>query len=316
MKEVISIIPWGILVLLFFILFYLIHKKFRENNVWKSVTTKYREEMDKKLEHEVLFVSKYGNIENKSIFYKLDRLILTSGLRKYMPWMNGEKCFFVLILSVLCAMAVGLAITGNIYIALFIGAAVFVAIYAIVLALSGRTYNQIEDATSIFVSILSNHAKGSTDIITIMQRSRASLQGPLYDLVGSFLLDAEKTGSSDLAFDFFRESIDNRQLKVILSNLKTCSRYQANYEEVLAQMMGQIAASLSAREERKNILFSMKLTLIVISIASVIIVALIGKGIDVDVKGILTGNMVGQGILFITGLLYLFVVVKLFGTDK
>lgn len=316
MQEVIRIIPWVILVLLFFTLFYLVHKKFKENNVWKSVTTKYREEMDKKLEHETLFVSKYGNIENKSIFYKLDRLILTSGLRKYMPWMNGEKYFFILILSVLCTVAAGLAITGNTYIALFIGAAIFVAIYAIVLALSGRIYNQIEDATSIFVSILSNHATGSTDIITIMQRSRASLQGTLYDLVGRFLLDAEKTGSSDLAFDYFRESIDNRQLKVILSNLKTCSRYQANYEEVLAQMMGQIAASLSAREDRKNILFSMKLTLIVISIASVIIVALIGKGIGVDVKGILTGNMVGQGILFITGLLYLFVVVKLFGTDK
>ena len=316
MQEVIRIIPWGILVILFFVLFYLLHKKFRENNVWKNVTAKYREEMDKKLEHEALFVSQYGNIENKSIFYKLDRLILTSGLRKYMPWINGEKYSFILIISVLCGVAAGIGITGNIYIALFIGAAIFVVIYAIVLALSGRTYNQIEDATSIFVSILSNHAKGSTDIITIMQSSRASLDGPLYDLVGCFLLDAERTGSSDLAFDYMKESVDNRQLQTILVNLKTCSRYQANYEEVLSQMMGQIAASLSAREERKNILFSMKLTLIVISIASVIIVALIGKGIGVDVKGILTGNMVGQGILFITGLLYLFVVVKLFRTDK
>ena len=81
-------------------------------------------------------------------------------------------------------------------------------------------------------------------------------------------------------------------------------------------MMGQIAASLSAREERKNILFSMKMTLIVISIASIFIVWVIGRGIGVDVKAILTGNMFGQGILFVTGLLYLFVAVKLFGMDK
>ena len=76
--------------------------------------------------------------------------------------------------------------------------------------------------------------------------------------------------------------------------------YQANYEEVLTQMMGQITESMSAREERKNILFSMKLTLIAISVMSVIIVALIGKGIGVDVKGILTKNLAGQCILFIT----------------
>ena len=85
--------------------------------------------------------------------------------------------------------------------------------------------------------------------------------------------------------------------------------YQANYEEVLQQMMNQVAEAMSAREERKNILFSMKLTLIAISVMSVIIVALIGKGIGVDVKGILTKNLEGQCILFITGIMYLFVIV-------
>ena len=42
----------------------------------------------------------------------------------------------------------------------------------------------------------------------------------------------------------------------------------------------------------------------------------IGNGIGIDVKEILTSNMVGQAILFITGIMYLFVAVKLFGTDK
>ena len=60
----------------------------------------------------------------------------------------------------------------------------------------------------------------------------------------------------------------------------------------------------------------MKITLVVISIASVLIVLFIGNGIGIDVKEILTSNMVGQAILFITGIMYLFVAVKLFGTDK
>ena len=316
MQQVISVLPWGILIILFAILFYLIHKKFKENNVWSNVTHKYKDSVEEKLSMEAMFVSKYGSIENKSLFFKLDRMILTSGLKKYFPKLNGEIYFFILLMVSLSGTVIGVVLVKNLFVALFIGLAIFVGVYVMVLALAGRTYNQIEDSTSIFVSILSNHAKGSSDIVTIMQKTRNSLSGPLYDLVGRFILDAEKTGNVDVAFEYFNQSVDNSQLKTIFINLKNCSHYQANYEEVLAQMMGQIAASLSAREERKNILFSMKLTLIVISIASVVIVLLIGSGIGVDVKAILTSNMFGQGLLFITGLLYLFVFVKLFGTDK
>ena len=60
-------------------------------------------------------------------------------------------------------------------------------------------------------------------------------------------------------FDYMKESVDNRQLQTIIVNLKNCMHYQANYEEVLAQMMSQVAAGLSAREDRKNILMTMNL---------------------------------------------------------
>ena len=82
------------------------------------------------------------------------------------------------------------------------------------------------------------------------------------------------------------------------------------------QMVRQIAAGLSAREDRKNILFSSKLTLVVISIMAVVIVWIIGAGLGIDVKGSLTGNVIGQILLLVTGLLYLMVGVKMFGTDK
>ena len=90
----------------------------------------------------------------------------------------------------------------------------------------------------------------------------------------------------------------------------------ANYEEVLMQMMNQVAAGLTAREDRKNVLFEMKLTLAVISVVAVVIVMIIGTGLGIDVVGCLTGNVFGQILLFITGILYLMVGIKMFGTDK
>ena len=57
-------------------------------------------------------------------------------------------------------------------------------------------------------------------------------------------------------------------------------------------------------------------TLAIISAMAVVIVWIIGTGLGIDVVGCLTGNVFGQILLFITGILYLMVGIKMFGTDK
>ena len=316
MEKFLIIAPWIVLGILFFALFYVVHKQFKLHSVWETISSRYQEKKEQKLLDEAQFISTYGAIENTSIFYKIDRLILTSGLKRSLPFLSGGFFLGAMLVAFILGVLEGIIFMGNFFFAIFLGCAQVVFIYVIVLGLAARNYNRIEDGTSIFISILSNHAKESSDIVTIMQNTHASLDGPIRSLVARFLYDAERTGNVDMAFDYMKESVDNRQLQTIVLNLKNCMHYQANYEEVLTQMMGQIAATLSAREERKNILFSMKLTLIVISIASLLIVQLIGSGIGVDVKEILTRSMVGQFLLFVTGILYLFVTMKLFVTDK
>lgn len=316
MSLIIKYGPWVLLLILLWLMFFLVHKCFQKNNILEYTLNRYKTELVRKLNKENIFVSRYGTIENKSVFYKLDRLILTSGIRRIFPWIDGEKFFSLMFAGSLIGIGFGMLFFKSMLIALFLAAVIAVALYAVVLAMSSKNYNRLEDQTSIFISLLANHAKGSSDIVTIMQKTRYSFDGPLADLISRFLIDAERTGNVDIAFDVMKESIDNKQLKTIIANIKNCSHYQANYEEVLTQMMGQVAASLTAREERKTILFSMKITLISISVASVAIVFLIGKGLGVDVKGILTENSFGKLLLFITGILYLFVFTKLFGTDK
>lgn len=309
-------LPWVALSIFLFLHFIYIHKKFKENAVWSTVMRHYQNSLESRLDDEAIFVSQFGNIENNSLFYKIDRLILTSGIEKYLPWFTGEVFLVIEIILGVSGFIIGIATIRNFYWALFIGISLIVFLYVVVLGLSSSTYNAIEDSTSIFVSILSNHAKGSSDIVTIMENTYPSLDNPLKGIVRQFIIDAGRTGNIDIAFDYMKESVDNRELRTIIINLKNCMHYQANYEEVLAQMMGQIAAGLTAREERKNILFSMKITLVIISIASAVIVLLIGKGIDIDVLHILRSTQIGQFLLFLTGLMYLFVTVKLFVTDK
>lgn len=307
---------WIVIAISIFIVSLIIHKEFLKRSIFQEIYRKYKGNLEKKVKEENWFVSKYGVIENRSFLYKIDRLITMSGLKKTFPHLSGEVFIGILFISLITTAILVSNLAGNVFLGLFIALAVVTAEFLVVIFLSGRTYNQIEQDTSLFISILSNHAKGSSDIATIMTRTLPSMDGPIRELIKKFLLDAEKTGDIDIAFDVMKESVDNRTFQTIIVNLKNCMHYQANYEEVLQQMMNQVAEAMSAREERKNILFSMKITLVSISIMSIIIVALIGKGIGVDVKAILTGNMAGQFILFITGLLYLFVTTKLFGVDK
>lgn len=307
---------WIVIAISVFIVSLIIHKEFLKRSIFQEIYGKYKGNLEKKVKEENWFVSKYGVIENRSFLYKIDRLITMSGLKKTFPHLSGEVFIGILFISLIATAILVFNLAGNVFLGLFVALAVVTAEFLVVIFLSGRTYNQIEEDTSLFISILSNHAKGSSDIVTIMTRTLPSMDGPIRELIKKFLLDAEKTGDIDIAFDVMKESVDNRTFQTIIVNLKNCMHYQANYEEVLQQMMNQVAEAMSAREERKNILFSMKITLVSISIMSVIIVALIGKGIGVDVKAILTGNMAGQFILFITGLLYLFVTTKLFGVDK
>ncbi len=267
-------------------------------------------------EAEEAFVGRFGQMEDKSLLYRVDRMVLISGLKKLLPWMNGERLVFLFVALAVAGLLEGVAILGNTFAGIFLLVAQPVFLYVALLGLTNRTYNQIEDGTSLFVSILTNHARSSSDILTIMQRSLPSLDGPLAQLAEGFVADAERTGNVDAAFDFMKDSMENRQLRTIIMNLKCCNHYQANFEEVLTQMLGQVTAELSAREDRKNALFSMKLTLAIILPMALVIVWIIGAGLGIDVWDILLGNTLGQFLLLMTGLLLLLVLVKMFATDK
>lgn len=290
--------------------------KDRVKNKAIGIRNNYKNKINAKVEKDAQFQRVYGDLENKSLMYKIDRLLLTSGLKRRFPKISAGVFLLILVVSALIGFIASIVIAKNIFISLFVAAALVVIEVAIVKALAAKAYNEIEDGTEIFVSLLCNHAKGSTDLVTIFEGAYMSLDGELRRLVETFINNAKRLGNVDMALDLMKESIDNKQLRTIIVNLKNCSHFRANYEEVLSQMMSQIAESLTSREERKNVLFSMKVTLMVISVASLIIVEIVGAGLDIEVFEILTSNSFGQGLMFMTGILYLFVLTRLFKTDR
>ena len=140
MKEmIIEYLPIGILFVLLFAVFLILHQKFKEKNVLASIIKKHKENTDLKILSEAEFVTRFGAIENKSLLYKMDRLILTSGIKNKMPRINGEVFLIGMVGLAIAGFFEGMTFFSNFFVAIFLATAQAVALYVIVKGLSGRT---------------------------------------------------------------------------------------------------------------------------------------------------------------------------------
>ena len=155
--EMIKLIPWIALFLLVFAFAAILHKRFKERSVWGNLIKRYKDNTEHKLLSEAEFVTRFGAIENNSLIYKMDRLVLTSGAKNIFPWMSGETLLIGMMLAAVAGFLEGNLIAGNVLVAIFLMVAQAVAVYVFFKALSGKTYNQIEDGIAIFISIKYNH---------------------------------------------------------------------------------------------------------------------------------------------------------------
>lgn len=308
-------ILWAGLFVAVFVSAFMLHQLYIRQNVVNSIVESRKKALREAKTKDQQFEDEFGALKHKTLVYKLDRLILVSGIKSKLKFINAETyLIFATILSV------GAGILGTLFIDVFFGlflmACVIVTLHIFISSQANRTYTKIEDQTSIFVSILCNHSKGSNDIVLIMKRILPELSNPMYTLVRDFITNADTYGSTDVAFDIMKESIDNRQLQVIITNLKTCSHYEANYEVVLQQMLGQITAELSFREERRLVLFNGKVTVAALTVVASVILLLIAKMLEIPIYNIMFQTMFGEVLSLMMGIIYLYVLSQLFAADR
>ena len=96
---VVKMIHWALIFLFAFLFMFIVHKRFVENNVWGKLVKKYKDNVDAKVLSEAEFVTRFGAIENNSLLYKLDRMMLVSGIKNRFKFANGETFLGALILA-------------------------------------------------------------------------------------------------------------------------------------------------------------------------------------------------------------------------
>ena len=131
MEVVVKTIPWVLIFIFAFCFMYILHKRFIENNVWGKLVKKYKDNVDAKVLSEAEFVTRFGAIENNSLLYKLDRLMLVSGIKNRFKFVNGEVFLGAIIAVAIAGFFEGTIVFQNGLVGVFLACA-----QAVVLLLS------------------------------------------------------------------------------------------------------------------------------------------------------------------------------------
>lgn len=123
MEVVVKMIPWALIFLFAFLFMFIVHKRFVENNVWGKLVKKYKDNVDAKVLSEAEFVTRFGAIENNSLLYKLDRMMLVSGIKNRFKFANGETFLGALILAVIAGFFEGTILFQNGLVGIFLACA-------------------------------------------------------------------------------------------------------------------------------------------------------------------------------------------------
>lgn len=195
----------------------------------------------------------YGKIDKVSFQTKVDLKIKHAGLRDKFPWLSTEVFFgFVLIFGGLLFLAVRI-VTGVTFYGIIGFLVSPIIVYAVMEVLSVKRYNDTESAVIGFANIIENFASGTSDLITIFEKSAIYMDEPLRTALNRCVATARTTGDIGLAIDELQENIEYEQFQMLVRNLEISSRYEANYIEIIHENREMLQTHLRDQKERKEI---------------------------------------------------------------
>lgn len=220
---------------------------------WKKFLHYASEATEKRIREEERLQREEGNREKKHFLYRLDEMLLQTGLKKRVPFLTVEATILVLAISFLLVLIFVTEMTGSVLIG-----GMASGIFLMVLKESAQVvvrYRQrkVEENIIQFANLIENYAKTSDDIVKILHKIFIYLEEPLKSAVESCYIEAYTTGDFSTACAHLDANIGNRYLSNMLTNIESCSRHQANYEEVIHGNKEIIRKYLSEREMQREI---------------------------------------------------------------
>ena len=237
-----------------------------------------------------------GNTDKENFLLKLDKTILYSNIRKYIPFLNSSIYIFSLVVFSSIALLAG-TFLADITVGLLAAVVIILTYMTLILFLSNKNYKKVEENIVSFMNLIENYSKTNNDLITIFGKVYPFLDEPLKSHVQEVYLLGKRTGNTDLALDTLQNSVQHKRFREIIRNLSICSHYEANYEEIIEDSRAQLMEYLAGKRERAAMVRNARIEMLILCGTSYVVMRMMGVFVGQSIIAALRQTLVGQLIL-------------------
>lgn len=278
-----------LLIVLFGSMFYAVHHFFylmKQHEVLKNAWEKSIKVLDtkkqnrKKLERKATAL--YGEMEHKTIMAKLDATLSYSGIYAKFPKMTAE---YIVSIVMIFALIIGIAtwfFSKKLLYALIGMVGIIAILYEAMLTIRLFRNKKITDELVHFLDVAEMGSLTRKDVVSILKYSAFKVKEPLRTELLLTVLDAEHTGNSSLALRKLINRVENKYLKDLLLNLDICSKFKANYSEVLKATKKIFLQDVANREKLRKAYQNSLSYNVVMVIVGFFVIQLFGGVVQVD----------------------------------
>ena len=276
------------------------------------------EATEKRIREEERLQKEQGNREKKNVFYRMDEVLLRTGIRDKVPFLTVEllillgSMFFLFVLMVITKW------TGSFILGIAVSILLYILALEIVKLLLRRRRKKVEDNILQFANLLENYSRTSDDIVSIFHKIAIYLEEPLRSAIEKCYIETIATGDFAVACNHLDIRIGNRHFSDLLANIEICSRHRANYEEVIRGNKEIIRKYLSERDVRAELARNARIEITVILLIGIIMLPLINDIMSGALFQILIGSIFGNFLLtgMVVILLYCIHIMVTIGGDE
>ena len=291
---------------------FLLLKYLKEHKVLTSVADSVYEkakaqESERQAEQQMLILLE-GRQEKTNLLYKLDLLVLQSNIKKFIPFASTEILLVLTIVLAATAYGVMAHLTGTWIFGMLGFVGVGFLCYMVLYFMALSNYRKTEESLMTFINLLENYSSMEDELIAIFSRIQTFLTEPIKSAVEQCCIEAEMTGDKGRAIRNLEKRIEHEKFKELVRNLEICSRYEANYGEVIKDSRSLLREYLAAAKERKAILNNARVEIAMIIGCSGIVFWMMNDFTQAGIMSVLLGSMVGNIILTYCILMLLYAV--------
>lgn len=245
--------------------------------------------------------------QEHTLLYGLERELDYSGLRLRFPGLTSELWILGSLAAAAClflflSMSLGLwaAVIGN--------GALLAGEFLILRCLRAANLRAVNEHLMKLLDFLGNYSITAGDVAGIFHQVSRYMEEPIKSALDSCYYEAQITGDTALALRSMAEKIEHPKFKELARNMEVSLRYCADFTALVAGSRRSLREYLRLSQERKGMLREALVNMVLLLGLSMVVLAAVGRMVQLSGLQILTGTVpgrIGLGVIGIIILLYI-----------